>query len=165
MSQESISHPDVAGKSPYFDASGAPASAAVQQRIQRLSTATGRSYDEELERAREDPARLELSGEQRAAVLAEELQRLIWQGYQVISQTDDSAQLLKPKKFRVGLGLVLFLVTFGIGLIVYAAYFFLIQKDEHAQVHVDALGQISATGIDDLFDPTYAASTSSRVSG
>ena len=165
MSQESNDHAGAVGESSYFDASGAPTSTAVQERIQRLATATGRSYEEELERAREDPTRLELSDEQRSAALAEELQRLTWQGYQVVSQTDDSAELLKPKKFRVGLGLVLFLVTFGIGLIVYAAYFFLIQKDEHAQIRVDALGQTTATGIDDLYDATYAASTSPRVSG
>ena len=165
MSQDSKDHPDAVGDSPYFDASGAPSSAAVQQRIQRLSTATGRSYDEELEHVREDPTRLELSDEQRADVLAEELQRLSWQGYQIVSQTGDSAELVKPKKFRVGLALVLFLVTFGIGLIVYAAYFYLLQKDEHAQVHVDALGQITATGISDLFDSTYAASTNSNLAG
>lgn len=165
MSQDSSEPPVVAHPSPYFDASGAPISAAVSQRVQRLSTATGRSYDEELEHVREDPTRLELSDEQQAAVLADELQRLSWQGYQVVSQTSNSAELVKPKKFRIGLALVLFLLTAGIGLIVYIIYF-LLKKDKQAQVHVDALGQITATGISDMFDPTYAASgAGSSVTG
>ncbi len=160
MSQESTDHPEAVHPSPYFDASGAPASPAVYQRIQRLATATGRSYDEELEHVREDPTRLELSDEQRTSVLAEELERLSWQGYQVVSQTSNSAELVRPKKFRFGLAVILLLFTAGIGLAVYLIYY-LIKKDHRAQVHVDALGQVTATGISDMVDPTYSMSARS----
>ena len=44
------------------------------------------------------------------------------QGYQVVSQTETSAQLVKPKKFSLGWALLWFLV-FGIGLLVYVFYY------------------------------------------
>ncbi len=44
------------------------------------------------------------------------------QGYQVVSQTETSAQLVKPKSFSFGWAFLWFLF-FGIGLLVYVLYY------------------------------------------
>jgi len=74
------------------------------------------------------------------AVLQEEINRLVHKGYRVLSQTDRSAQLVKPKKFSFWWALVWFLV-FGVGLVVYLIYY-AGKKDPQVYLTVDAGGRL-----------------------
>jgi hypothetical protein len=68
------------------------------------------------------------------------------QGYFVNSQTDNSVQLVKPKKFSFLLAII-FLLLSGLPLIIYVLYY-LSQETETLYIRVDAQGQVHATNQD-----------------
>lgn len=75
--------------------------------------------------------------------LQKEIQRYVKQGYQVISQTSTSAQLVKPKKFSCLIASLSFLLV-GIGLIFYL-FWYASQKDQILYLQVDEGGRVKAT--------------------
>jgi hypothetical protein len=70
----------------------------------------------------------------RRAILEKEIYSYVRRGYRVLSQTETSAQLVKPKKFSL-LWCILF---FGIFYIVY----YMAKKDKTVWLTIDALGNI-----------------------
>lgn len=75
--------------------------------------------------------------------LQKEIQRYVKQGYQVISQTSTSAQLVKPKKFSCLIASLSFLLV-GIGLIFYL-FWYASQKDTILYLQVDESGRVKTT--------------------
>lgn len=62
-------------------------------------------------------------------LLSQEIQRYIKQGYRVVSQTETTAQLVKPKQFGCLTATLLTLLTAGIFLLFYLFYY-ASKKDE-----------------------------------
>ena len=85
-------------------------------------------------RAMSDP------GSPEPPILQEEINRLVHKGYRVVSQTERSAQLVKPKKFSFWWALIWFLV-FGVGLVVYLIYY-AGKKDQQVYLTIDAGGKL-----------------------
>ena len=63
-----------------------------------------------------------LSIEQRREILQREIAKYMRKGFRVVSQTDTTAQLMKPKSFSF-LWAFLWFLLFGFGLIVYLLYY------------------------------------------
>jgi hypothetical protein len=72
--------------------------------------------------------------EQRRAILQAGINSYIGKGYRVISQTDTTAQLVKPKK----LSILLALCTLGLALLWY-----LVKKDKTVYLQVDQFGRLT----------------------
>jgi len=82
-----------------------------------------------------------LSTEDRAAVLEREVQNYVKRGFRVMSRTDTTAQLVKPKHFSLIIALICFLLAvfpFILYLLIYMA-----SKDETVYISVDDKGKIS----------------------
>ncbi len=82
-----------------------------------------------------------MSLDQRRAILEREIQSYVKKGYRVLSQTDTSAQLLKPKRFSWLLAiilLILMVLPFLVYLLMYIG-----AKDKTVYITVDAQGKIS----------------------
>lgn len=79
-----------------------------------------------------------MSLETRKARLEQAIAKYVRQGYRVVSRTDTTAQLIKPKEFGCMLVLLTFF-TLGLALILYW-----LQKDPAVYLAVDELGRISA---------------------
>lgn len=75
--------------------------------------------------------------------LENEISKYVKQGYRVVSKSDNSAQLVKPKRFSLLWASAWFLL-FGIGLIFYLFYFAR-QKDQTIYLSVDDKGHIKTT--------------------
>ena len=89
----------------------------------------------------------EPSIEQRTAILEERIGQLVRHGYRVISRTQTTAQLVKPKEFSLLWALLWLLVTlcvFGLGILIYLFYY-LAQKDTTVYLEVDPYGQAKVT--------------------
>lgn len=80
--------------------------------------------------------------EQVHPLLAKEIQRYIKQGYRVVSQTETTAQLVRPRRFSC-LAATLWTLLFGIGLIFYL-FWYLGKKDDTIYLQV-AGDRITAT--------------------
>jgi hypothetical protein len=74
------------------------------------------------------------TAEQRA-VLQREIHRFIQQGYRVVSQTDTTAQLVKPKRFS----LLWFFLLLGL----FYIPFYLFARDKTVYLTVDPLGRLT----------------------
>ena len=72
--------------------------------------------------------------EARQAALQQAIGEYLRQGYRVLSQTDSTAQLVRPKKFSV----VWFLLTVGF----YLFYHILVKKERQVYLQVDASGAV-----------------------
>ena len=83
----------------------------------------------------------ELSIEQRKDILHREIAKYVRKGFQVVLQTDTTAQLIKPKSFSCLLA-VLLLLIFLLPLIIYMIYY-ASKKDETVYLAVDARGGVS----------------------
>lgn len=84
-----------------------------------------------------------LSIELRKNILANEIQKYIKDGFRVQSQTDTTAQLVKPKRLSCLLAVILLLLMvlpFLIYIIWFAA-----QKDEQVYIEVDENGKVKTT--------------------
>jgi hypothetical protein len=80
-----------------------------------------------------------LSLETRRSILQAEIARYIRQGYRVISQTDTTAQLVKPKRFSWFWFVMNVLWIFG--WLLYLIYF-AAKRDQQVYIEVDANGRV-----------------------
>ncbi len=78
--------------------------------------------------------------EQRRDTLQREVTGYIRRGYRVLSQTDTTAQLVKPKTFSFFWAFI-WLLALGVGLIVYIIYY-MAKKDEQVYIEVDEEGRV-----------------------
>jgi len=81
-----------------------------------------------------------MTTEMRRNVLEQEIQSYVRKGYRVLSQTDTSAQLVKPKKFNLLIAVICLLLAvfpFIIYLLMYMA-----SKDKTVYISVDPQGRI-----------------------
>lgn len=81
------------------------------------------------------------SGTDLREILQKEINGYVRRGFHVASQTDTTAQLIKPKKFSFWWALLWFLL-FGVGLLIYVLYY-LAKKDETVYLEVSPDGQVS----------------------
>lgn len=65
----------------------------------------------------------------------------VGKGYRLVTQTDTTAQMVKPKTFSFGFFLLWTLLT-GVGLILYPAYY-LAKRDEQRYLSVDEAGELT----------------------
>jgi len=79
--------------------------------------------------------------EERRRILQNEVQKYIRQGFRVISQTETTAQLVRPKRFSF-LWAFLWLLLLGVGLIVYLLWYWS-RRDETVYLQVDEQGRVS----------------------
>lgn len=82
-----------------------------------------------------------MTAEMRRNVLEQEIQSYVRKGYRVMSQTDTSAQLIKPKKFNLLIAIILlicFVLPFIIYLLIYMA-----ARDKTVYITVDAQGRVT----------------------
>lgn len=91
---------------------------------------------------READARPVLSLESRRAALDQELGQWSRRGYRVVSRTDTTAQLVKPKRFSC-LWATLWFLVFGVGFLIYLFYY-AGKKDSVIYLEVDPLGRVLA---------------------
>ncbi len=79
--------------------------------------------------------------EERRAILLAAISERVRRGYRVVSQTDTSAQVMKPKTFSVGFAFLWFLVG-GIGLLFYILYY-VGKRDRQHYIEVDEYGRLT----------------------
>jgi hypothetical protein len=82
----------------------------------------------------------ELTIEKSREILQHEINSYVKKGFRVISQTDTTTQLLKPKKFSL-LWAVFWFLVLVFGLIIYLFYY-LAKKDEQIYIEVTAAGKV-----------------------
>jgi len=92
--------------------------------------------------APEPPIPVTLTLEQRQNILQGEINAYLGQGYRVISQTDTTAQLIRPKQFSCLLASFFLIFTLGLILILYLFYY-LSQKDQALYIEVGVDGKIT----------------------
>ena len=85
-----------------------------------------------------------ISTQDRRKVLQAEIRRRVSNGYRVISQTDSTAQLTKPRKFSLFWGVVLGLTFFG--LVLYLLWYVSRAKETAIYIEVDDDGRVVVTG-------------------
>ena len=85
----------------------------------------------------------EVSLETRQAALQQAIGEYLAQGYRVLSQTDTTAQLVKPKQFGT-LWFILWLLT-GVLWIVYLAYYLAVKREGKVYLQVDPQGFVHRT--------------------
>lgn len=81
-----------------------------------------------------------LTIDQRRDALQREINGYLRRGFRVVSQTDTSAQLTKPKSFSF-LWAIIWFLALGVGLIVYILYY-MAKKDENVYLTIDETGRI-----------------------
>jgi uncharacterized BrkB/YihY/UPF0761 family membrane protein len=81
-----------------------------------------------------------LSIQERSNILDDEVRNYVQRGYRVESRTPTTAQLVRPKKFSFLWALLWFLL-FGIGILVYVAYY-LAKSDQTEYLEVDDAGKV-----------------------
>lgn len=82
-----------------------------------------------------------MTTDMRRNILDKEIQSYVRKGYRVLSQTDTSAQLVKPKKFSFLLAvllLILMVLPFIVYLLMYMA-----AKDKTVYITVDPQGRVT----------------------
>lgn len=82
-----------------------------------------------------------MTTEMRRNILEQEIQSYVRRGYRVLSQTDTSAQLIKPKKFSFLLAVLLFIIMV-LPFILYLLWY-MASKDKTVYISVDAAGRIT----------------------
>lgn len=80
-----------------------------------------------------------------SAALQQEIQRYTAHGYHVVHQTETTAQLRKPKEFNVLAFLLLGILLFVIGAVIYLAIY-ASRKDQYVYLSVGEDNQVYATG-------------------
>ena len=78
--------------------------------------------------------------EQRRAILQQEINKYVKQDYRVVSQTDTTAQLVRPKKFSCLIALLALLIVV-IGFIIYLIYY-VAKRDDQIYIEVDENGKV-----------------------
>lgn len=82
----------------------------------------------------------------RKTLLENTIDYFVRQGFLVYSQTEDSVQLVRPKRFSFLLALI-FLLLYGFPLLLYVLYY-LSRNDEALYIRVDGQGTITAINQD-----------------
>ena len=77
--------------------------------------------------------------EQRRAVLQKSINWYTSRGFRVVSQTDTTAQLVKPKQFSCLIATLSFLLV-GIGLLIYV-FIYMASKDQTVYITIDENGK------------------------
>ena len=90
------------------------------------------------------PQRAPLSPEARHAVLQDAIRDRVRRGYRVLAQTDTTAQVVKPKRFSIVAFLFWSIISLGLGLILYPAWY-LAKRDRQHYLSVDEYGQLEVT--------------------
>lgn len=80
------------------------------------------------------------SVDERRAILQREISGYVKKGFRVVSQTDTTAQLVKPKTFSFLWALLWFLLL-GVGLLVYLIWYWA-KRDETIYLEVDDKGRV-----------------------
>ena len=84
-----------------------------------------------------------LSIENRRTLLEGAIAKYVTVGYRVVSSTDTTAQMVRPKKFSF-LWATLWSLVFGVGLLVYVFYY-TSKKEDTLYLSVDERGRVKAT--------------------
>jgi len=84
-----------------------------------------------------------MNNDERENILNQEIGKYIKRGFRVISHTETTAQLIKPKKFSL-LWAFLWFLLLGIGLLVYVFYY-VAKKDQAVYLEVDEAGKVKVT--------------------
>jgi hypothetical protein len=82
----------------------------------------------------------DLTVEKNQEILQHEIKSYVKNGFRVISQTETTAQLLKPKNFSL-LWAVFWFLIFVFGLIIYLFYY-LAKRDDQIYIEVTATGKV-----------------------
>lgn len=77
--------------------------------------------------------------------LQSEIQKYVSAGFLIVHQTETTAQLRKPKQFNFGIFLVLGILLFIVGAILYVAWY-ASQNDEVVYLTLDNEGVVHASG-------------------
>ena len=80
---------------------------------------------------------------ERKAILSSEITKYLKQGFRVVSQTDTSAQLVKPKSFGCLIAFICFLLAF-LPFFLYILYYWA-KKDETIYLQINEFGELSRT--------------------
>jgi hypothetical protein len=80
-----------------------------------------------------------------AATLEAEIGRLTQRGFVIVSRSETSAQLRRPKHFSVGWALVWLVVGLGAGLALYVAWYVLIKRDQVVFLRITPDGRVLRT--------------------
>lgn len=83
----------------------------------------------------------ELALEERKKILQDQIAKYSRKGYEIVSQTDSTAQMRKPKTFSF-LWAFLWFLLFGVGILVYIFYY-MAKKDTIVFVEVGEEGRIT----------------------
>lgn len=75
------------------------------------------------------------------AVLKAAIDDHVRRGFRVVSQTETTAQLVRPKRFRFVLALVLALISFGLLFLLYLLWY-VAQRDQQVYLRVDEDGRL-----------------------
>ena len=88
-------------------------------------------------------AGVELQLSERSDILSNEINKYAGIGYRVVSRTETSAQLVKPKEFNFLAALLWFLLL-AVGVIIYILYY-LSKKDDTVYLMVSKNGKVTRT--------------------
>lgn len=84
-----------------------------------------------------------LTLEQPPDILQQEIDRYISKGYNVLSQSNTSAQLIRKKKYSLFWALFWLILGVGIGFMIYTFAYMAAHKEETIYLLVDATGRIT----------------------
>ncbi len=105
----------------------------------------GRIYEEEKARIEaQEQIKAELQAKTTGPLDAEIEKYVSW-GFRLISRTETTAQLVKPKTFSYGWAVFWLIFGFGIGIVLYIFYY-LGKKDETVYLQVNHSGRLSVNG-------------------
>lgn len=122
----------------YCTGCGKPRSAVLAE-LTRLAAATERPIEELIELDQAGKPLPLYPTEARRRILLQVVHQLSDSGWEIVSQTDTTAQLKRPKEF--GCALLLLTLAFGLGILIY-----ILTAVPKIYIEVDELGRISATG-------------------
>jgi uncharacterized BrkB/YihY/UPF0761 family membrane protein len=75
--------------------------------------------------------------------LQKEINKYVARGYIVVSQTNNSAQLIKKKRFSLFWALFWLVLGIGVGLLIYI-FVYMARKDQTVYLTLDATGKVKA---------------------
>lgn len=131
-------HAEFSEHARYCTTCGKPRSATLAE-LRRLATATERDLEELLDLDRAGKPLPLYPAQARRRILQQVIHRMSDNGWQIVSQTDTTAQLRRPKQF--GCLEAALTPVFGLGILLY-----LMSGEPRVYIEVDELGQINATG-------------------
>ena len=110
------------------------------KKFQLFTDMTKRALSDAANAAKESVAPSPKSIDERRAILQREVSHYVRQGYRVVSQTDTTVQLLKPKTFSF-LWAFLWLLVAVVGLLVHLLYYWS-KRDLTVYIEIDEHGRV-----------------------